>query len=831
MATVVTPLLTLISDCESTTGWVVNGWALGTDFFVSGSQCFEEKTSATTSGICYYDQGGAGGVDMRGKNFYVWMMSLSTVDTKVNGGFRIFAEDTSGNQATWYVGGSDTYGGGWQRFAVSSEATPQVTSGTYNPANHRYIGFQIKVTAKSNVTNIFADFLHYGTGIRVTTTASTVATWQSVYDADAAGYYGIITKNAGVYSLRGAIEFGSSSGTSTCEFSDAGEVVLFEENIAGTTPLMKPDSYKLTVSGNGTGITNFQLGTPQGTGSSRLGTQGCYIRSFGSDTMPFELNFANGNIGELLLYGNSFIGATGVYFGDETTAFGNLSSSSGEFLDNAFDSTDRIYRNISDSGVLIEARNSVVGNINSVAALEMISPNSLDGDEWNIINGYGFTSEDDAVTQTLEVSNHNFELNNDWLYVHNDKVWNLINPVGTNPSGNITFENSTNNEVNILYSLDLDVQTSAGAAIADAVTYIYEGQTSGYLPPENRQEADVYGHTTSNVLVSTITDGPSEVSYGDFALKVYAHGYVPVAQSITITSPIDQPVTLLIDSAVTQTNQNLAQVTANDASVVHWGDPSGYNKPAVLCPYEYGSGTITTGETVRVFGGSNIGTIEEEVDGDDSDGRIFINDRTTQALSTGTLLEGVTSGWTAYAVQPAEYSWEVNCNSHSMTETYDWLAANMASGDPTTVFIDAIEWGEDEQSQLVYKSTNYYTARNVNLEEGVWFSNIGAGNWNYMTSDSGYQYIPPTSYTFTLTNLITNSEVRLYRDSDNSELGGVENSSTTWQYGYTYTGDVAVHAHILHLDYQWLKLSNLTLSNSNQSIPVQQIPDRNYENP
>jgi hypothetical protein len=219
------------------------------------------------------------------------------------------------------------------------------------------------------------------------------------------------------------------------------------------------------------------------------------------------------------------------------------------------------------------------------------------------------------------------------------------------------------------------------------------------------------------------------------------------------------------------------------------------------------------------------------VDGNWGDGRVFLNTRDDTAFQTGEIVEGQTSGWMASGVQPADYSWEVDCNSESMATTYDFLAANMASGDPTTVFIDAIEWGEDEQSQLVYKATNYYTERNVALEEGVFFTNTGAGNWSYMTSDSGYQYVPPTTYTLTLTGLPSNTEVRLYRDDNNAYLDGTENSSTTWQYTYTYTTDIDVYVHILHLDYNWFKLTGVTLSDSNQSVPVSLTPDRDYENP
>jgi len=146
---------------------------------------------------------------------------------------------------------------------------------------------------------------------------------------------------------------------------------------------------------------------------------------------------------------------------------------------------------------------------------------------------------------------------------------------------------------------------------------------------------------------------------------------------------------------------------------------------------------------------------------------------------------------------------------------------------------------EDGANQWANPFTNvggsYQTVRTTfnNLNHGFWLLNRGDGSVSFMTSNDGTTYTPPVQYTFTLTGLQPNTEVRIYTDDGNrTELAGVENSSTSFSYSYQYGGsDTDIYVIIHHLDYEFIRLDGLTLSNSNQSIPVQQREDRNYENP
>ena len=126
--------------------------------------------------------------------------------------------------------------------------------------------------------------------------------------------------------------------------------------------------------------------------------------------------------------------------------------------------------------------------------------------------------------------------------------------------------------------------------------------------------------------------------------------------------------------------------------------------------------------------------------------------------------------------------------------------------------------------------SSYYTL-NTSNSEGVWLANRGTGTVDYMTADDGTLYYPPANYSFTLTGLIANTEIRIYNNSTGELIDGIENSGTTYTYNYTYSGDVDIFVVILHMSYKYQRLTGLTLSNNSQSIPIQYQTDRVYANP
>ena len=293
MAVIVTPLMVTISNCD-VDNWVGGAGTLTTEPAPrEGAACLGLKVSSGLSPVAKYDQWSAGG-NLSGQHIYIWMMSLSTIDTVANGGFRIYAEDTAGNWCEWYVGGSDNYGGGWQCYVVSADnkSAIQNSSGTYDPSIHRYIGIRFKTVAKSNANNVFWDYVRYGSGLQVTTTSSSVATFDDLISADDAAAVGVIRRVAGSVIVQGEILFGDSASAADCEFLDSSEIILFAD-----APVAA-DLYKFKIFGNsGTDTIKFQLGTKSGS----AGISGCYIKSLGA--AKATITATDTDIDEFKLYG------------------------------------------------------------------------------------------------------------------------------------------------------------------------------------------------------------------------------------------------------------------------------------------------------------------------------------------------------------------------------------------------------------------------------------------------------------------------------------------------------------------------------------------------
>jgi len=100
-----------------------------------------------------------------------------------------------------------------------------------------------------------------------------------------------------------------------------------------------------------------------------------------------------------------------------------------------------------------------------------------------------------------------------------------------------------------------------------------------------------------------------------------------------------------------------------------------------------------------------------------------------------------------------------------------------------------------------------------------------------MQADDGTTYVPPIQYSFTLTGLESNSEVRIYEAGTTTELAGVENSGSSFTYNYQYTSDFDIDYVVFAVGFQPIRNLGVTLTNANSSIPVQQIEDRVYLNP
>jgi hypothetical protein len=135
-------------------------------------------------------------------------------------------------------------------------------------------------------------------------------------------------------------------------------------------------------------------------------------------------------------------------------------------------------------------------------------------------------------------------------------------------------------------------------------------------------------------------------------------------------------------------------------------------------------------------------------------------------------------------------------------------------------------------------STGLVTINATNGSTVATFTNTGAGATTVINNPK----------TFTVTNIIEDSEVRLIQVSGLTELAGVENVAATptginevtvsadpnnagrfrVSYAYNYSGDIPIFVVVFSLEYQPIYLS-VTLQDQDSSLLVSQIGDRQYD--
>jgi hypothetical protein len=89
-----------------------------------------------------------------------------------------------------------------------------------------------------------------------------------------------------------------------------------------------------------------------------------------------------------------------------------------------------------------------------------------------------------------------------------------------------------------------------------------------------------------------------------------------------------------------------------------------------------------------------------------------------------------------------------------------------------------------------------------------------------------------SSATFSLTNLQTGTEVRVYRASDEVEIAGVEaTAGSTFAYNYLWSANVPVIVTVHKPGFVFQRITTFILTSANQAIPIFQQADRTYANP
>jgi len=254
-------------------------------------------------------------VDLSGtKHLRIWMILThgGLINTYANGGIQIGITDGT-NTGYWYVGGKDSYPGGWHNFVVD---TSKVVDAGTKPTNMNAItAITIRVNLTGlgkNVDNIWVDNLCVCDGL--ITYGDNVGEYYdfedifSICDDPSIGGWGILTKKVGTYCLVGSLDIGDSASSSGTKFQAKSQVVVFENrpNKNDTLSNINANLMNITVVDNGTGTTEFILGEKSGT----QGISGCTVRTQDpAQIAKFDIIATDTDISDFKLYGSTVLDA------------------------------------------------------------------------------------------------------------------------------------------------------------------------------------------------------------------------------------------------------------------------------------------------------------------------------------------------------------------------------------------------------------------------------------------------------------------------------------------------------------------------------------------
>lgn len=498
MALTVTPDLQVIADCETNTDWTSGD--VDTDLFVQGSACLSEQAKATLSALYVYTLPAS--IDLStGKHVYQWMFIAGAADTKVNGGYRIYLESSTGNNKTWYVGGGDTVIGGWYCFVLDPSSTAQVNNGTLVLSSITKIGVQFKPTTSiaGTTNNIFWDVSRYGYGYNITSLSTDSIALADIYAVDnaVANKYGVLSESNGVYFTKGAITYGNpTSGDIVGTIN--GSLLVFTQDTVSTA------LFKIATAGASAVTATLDI-----TNSVIKAAGVKAILDFtDTDTTVNISGSTITNAGTVTLNSNHTVSSSAIDSCDEVIANG-ADVSTTTFSNTTETTTGALY--ITDAATITAIADVTFNTYTGKYAVYI--PASVTGtisfDNW-LFDGSGTDVYWAGTTGTLVVNKNN----------------------GSNP----TSYSSAGGVVSFVSSIAINIHVAdeANVDVASAFVYVDEDNIDPYII---NTTSDINGDVTGSYSGASTS----------CTIRIRKYGYKPYKGTASLTSDINLNVTLITD--------------------------------------------------------------------------------------------------------------------------------------------------------------------------------------------------------------------------------------------------------------------------------------------
>jgi len=446
-----------------------------------------------------------------------------------------------------------------------------------------------------------------------------------------------------------------------------------------------------------------------------------------------------------------------------------------------------------------------------------------------------------TTTETIVLRDVLFTNVINYITIRDNKTWEMLNPVW--PVIDHTDFDETNvtatAAINDRTTVDTVVQEADGTKLQNALVNIYTHEQSidggaatsvGDLHLELVTDVDgIAGDSFIYTAYNWTTGAGTNTVYSGHALQAGKWLYSPFVATQSSADEFDGTIVLAADPDIVQTTQATA-LTAGAG--ITWNEDT---NPSEIFDFTLGSGTLLVGMELTFAPSGAIGTITVSLDGDSVAGTLHLSTRNATAIANGDTFSrtGGTAGtfsgtYTNDTKQP--FAIYMDGNSLSYQTIYDYIAAKMTE---TTLSADGElfwEWCRDIQTQPLYSTgSSFYTEQSGS--KGIIIVNTGAGTIDYFTDDTGTTWVPPTSYTLTMTDIPADVKVTIVNSSTRVELSHQVSTGVDLTYGHFGGETVDILLNSLAYDPNLSDIYNLTLDSGNQSIKFQMLDDLNYDNP
>src|SRR3990167_2982362 len=269
------------------------------------------------------------------RHILLWVLctSVSAIRTLQNGGMYVLLQSSTEigtaaptKYAKFYIGGNDTYKGGWLAILIDPTKIPSIAAGGWvtstDLAITRRIGVGIYTLGSIptiKAENLYIDAIRYGKPLyTMKGDGSTVADWPDFLAHSESDANGLIQDLGGVYSLSCGVQIGDSAQSATTTFlTNINRQVIFKKHTYYYGGIIDVVDYLNVYVIQGDGAlgykTSITFGSVVGSGDSRQGILGGAILSPDITNITWRMNFQTNKtkLSAIKLYGLIMSGAKG----------------------------------------------------------------------------------------------------------------------------------------------------------------------------------------------------------------------------------------------------------------------------------------------------------------------------------------------------------------------------------------------------------------------------------------------------------------------------------------------------------------------------------------